>query len=170
MVTDRNGEPLAHEHAGGIGMGEPGGRRPERWSTPQLAALLDMDELELKKKLAESEREFVYLKRQLPPEQAAKVVQLNLPGVFLQREYRRYYPAAEVTAHVVGVTDVDDNGQEGIELAYQDWLTGKAGSRRVIKDRLGHVVEDIEKHSRATGGPRTDAVDRSRFNIWPSAN
>ena len=84
------------------------------------------------------------MKRQLPPERAAKVVQLNLPGIFLRREYRRYYPAAEVTAHVIGVTGVDDNGQEGIELAYQDWLSGKPGSRRVIKDRLGHVVEDIE--------------------------
>ncbi len=72
------------------------------------------------------------------------MVQLNLPGVFLRREYRRYYPAAEVAAHIVGVTGVDDNGQEGIELANQEWLSGKPGSRRVIKDRLGRVIEDIE--------------------------
>src|SRR6185436_1037013 len=78
------------------------------------------------------------------PEQAAKIVQLNLPGVFLQREYSRYYPAAEVTAHVVGFTGVDDNGQEGIELAYQEWLAGKRGSRRVIKDRLGRIIEDVQ--------------------------
>jgi cell division protein FtsI (penicillin-binding protein 3) len=110
----------------------------------KLARLLGMDATELRRRLADREREFVYLKRQLPPEQATKVVQLNLPGVFLQREYRRYYPAAEVTAHVVGFTGVDDNGQEGIELAYQEWLAGKRGSRRVIKDRLGRIIEDVE--------------------------
>lgn len=143
-VTDRNGEPLA--------LSTP---VESVWAVPEEAGLssdqrarltrvLGMDTAELKRKLAEPDRDFVYLKRQLPPERAAKVVQLNLPGIFLRREYRRYYPAAEVTAHVIGVTGVDDNGQEGIELAYQDWLSGKPGSRRVIKDRLGHVVEDIE--------------------------
>ena len=144
MVTDRNGEPLALSTPVESVWAAPADANLSAEQRAKLARLLGMDAAELKKKLAESEREFVYLKRQLPPEQTAKVVQLNLPGVFLQREYRRYYPAAEVTAHVVGVTGVDDNGQEGIELAYQDWLTGKAGSRRVIKDRLGHVVEDIE--------------------------
>jgi cell division protein FtsI (penicillin-binding protein 3) len=144
MVTDRNGEPLALSTPVESVWAAPADAILNAEQRAKLTRLLGMDATELKKKLAESEREFVYLKRQLPPEQAAKVVQLNLPGVFLQREYRRYYPAAEVTAHVVGVTGVDDNGQEGIELAYQDWLTGKAGSRRVIKDRLGHVVEDIE--------------------------
>ena len=144
MVTDRNGEPLALSTPVESVWAAPADADLSTEQRAKLTRLLGMEAGELKKKLAESEREFVYLKRQLPPEQAAKVVQLNLPGVFLQREYRRYYPAAEVTAHVVGVTGVDDNGQEGIELAYQDWLTGKAGSRRVIKDRLGHVVEDIE--------------------------
>ena len=144
MVTDRNGEPLALSTPVESVWAVPADADLSVEQRAKLTRLLGMDAAELKKKLAESDREFVYLKRQLPPEQAAKVVQLNLPGVFLQREYRRYYPAAEVTAHVVGVTGVDDNGQEGIELAYQDWLTGKAGSRRVIKDRLGHVVEDIE--------------------------
>jgi cell division protein FtsI (penicillin-binding protein 3) len=144
MVTDRNGEPLALSTPVESVWAAPADANLSAEQRAKLTRLLGMDAAELKKKLAESEREFVYLKRQLPPEQAAKVVQLNLPGVFLQREYRRYYPAAEVTVHVVGVTGVDDNGQEGIELAYQDWLTGKAGSRRVIKDRLGHVVEDIE--------------------------
>ncbi len=144
MVTDRNGEPLALSTPVESVWAAPADTNLSAEQRAKLTRLLGMDAAELKKKLAESEREFVYLKRQLPPEQAAKVVQLNLPGVFLQREYRRYYPAAEVTAHVVGVTGVDDNGQEGIELAYQHWLTGKAGSRRVIKDRLGHVIEDIE--------------------------
>ena len=144
MVTDRNGEPLALSTPVESVWVAPADANLSTEQRAKLTKLLGMDAAELKRKLAESDRDFVYLKRQLPPEQAAKVVQLNLPGVFLQREYRRYYPAAEVTAHVVGVTGVDDNGQEGIELAYQDWLSGRPGSRRVIKDRLGRVVEDVE--------------------------
>jgi cell division protein FtsI (penicillin-binding protein 3) len=143
-VTDRNGEPLALSTPVESVWAAPADADLNAEQRTKLIRLLGMDAADFKRKLAGSNRDFVYLKRQLPPEQAAKVVQLNLPGIFLQREFRRYYPAAEVTAHVVGVTGVDDNGQEGIELAYQDWLGGKAGSRRVIKDRLGRVVEDIE--------------------------
>jgi cell division protein FtsI (penicillin-binding protein 3) len=144
MVTDRNGEPLAVSTPVESVWASPADADLSAEQGVKLARLLGMDAAELRKRLADSEREFVYLKRQLPPEQATKVVQLNLPGVFLQREYRRYYPAAEVTAHVVGFTGVDDNGQEGIELAYQEWLAGKRGSRRVIKDRLGRIIEDVE--------------------------
>ena len=143
-VTDRNGEPLALSTPVESVWAAPADADLSVEQRAKLTRLLGIDPADLKRRLAESDRDFVYLKRRLPPQQAAKVVQLNLPGVFLQREYRRYYPAAEVTAHVVGVTGADDNGQEGIELAYQDWLSGKAGSRRVIKDRLGRVVEDIE--------------------------
>lgn len=144
MVTDRNGEPLAVSTPVESVWASPADASLSTEQRLKLARLLGTDPAELSRRLADREREFVYLKRQLPPEQAAKVVQLNLPGVFLQREYRRYYPAAEVTAHVVGFTGVDDNGQEGIELAYQEWLAGKRGSRRVIKDRLGRIVEDVE--------------------------
>jgi cell division protein FtsI (penicillin-binding protein 3) len=144
MVTDRNGEPLAVSTPVESVWASPADADLSAEQRVKLARLLGTDAAELRRRLADNEREFVYLKRQLPPEQAAKVVQLNLPGVFLQREYRRYYPAAEVTAHVVGFTGVDDNGQEGIELAYQEWLAGKRGSRRVIKDRLGRIIEDIE--------------------------
>ena len=144
MVTDRNGEPLAVSTPVESVWASPADADLSTGQRVKLARLLGVDVAELRRRLADSEREFVYLKRQLPPEQAAKVVQLNLPGVFLQREYRRYYPAAEVTAHVVGFTGVDDNGQEGIELAYQEWLAGKPGSRRVIKDRLGRIIEDVE--------------------------
>jgi cell division protein FtsI (penicillin-binding protein 3) len=143
-VTDRNGEPLALSTPVESVWAVPTDTDLSSDQRARLARVLGIDTADLKRKLAEPERDFVYLKRQLPPERAAKVVQLNLPGIFLRREYRRYYPAAEVTAHVVGVTGLDDNGQEGIELAYQDWLSGKPGSRRVIKDRLGQVVEDIE--------------------------
>ncbi len=144
MVTDRNGEPLAVSTPVESVWASPADADLSTDERVKLARLLGTDAAELRRHLFDSEREFVYLKRQLPPEQAAKVVQLNLPGVFLQREYRRYYPAAEVTAHVVGFTGVDDNGQEGIELAYQEWLAGKRGSRRVIKDRLGRIIEDVE--------------------------
>lgn len=144
MVTDRHGEPLAVSTPVESVWASPADADLSTGQRVELARLLGMDAAELRRRLADSEREFVYLKRQLPPEQATKVVRLNLPGVFLQREYRRYYPAAEVTAHVVGFTGVDDNGQEGIELAYQEWLAGKRGSRRVIKDRLGRIIEDVE--------------------------
>jgi cell division protein FtsI (penicillin-binding protein 3) len=144
MVTDRSGEPLALSTPVESVWASRGDANLTPSELAKLAKLLGMHAGDLKKRLSEDNSDFVYLKRQLPPEQAAKVVQLNLRGIFLQREYRRYYPAAEVTAHVVGVSGVDDNGQEGIELAYQDWLAGKPGSRRVIKDRLGHVIEDIE--------------------------
>ena len=96
------------------------------------------------KKSANREREFVYLKRRISPEFAAKVMSLEIPGIFLQREYKRFYPAGDVTAHLVGFTGIDDNGQEGFELAQNSLLSGKAGSRRVIQDRQGHIVEDLE--------------------------
>ena len=108
-----------------------------------LAALLEIDVREMNRKLA-SDREFVYLKRQISPEVADKIALLNLPGIHDQREYRRYYPTAEVTAHMLGFTGTEDIGQEGVELAFQATLAGKPGSRRVIKDRRGQIVEDVE--------------------------
>ncbi len=108
-----------------------------------LAALLEMDVRELNRRLA-AEKDFVFIKRQIPPDVAEKVAALALPGIHQQREYRRYYPAGEVTAHMLGFTGVDDRGQEGIELAFDDQLAGRPGSRRVIKDRLGRIVEDVE--------------------------
>ncbi len=110
----------------------------------KLAKLLQMDVADLKHKLADTSREFVYLKRHLPPALAAKIVELDIPGVFLKREYRRHYPAAEELAHVIGFTNIDNKGQEAIELAFENKLRGKPGSRRVLKDRKGHIVEDIE--------------------------
>jgi cell division protein FtsI (penicillin-binding protein 3) len=112
---------------------------------------------ELTKKLADTRREFVYLKRQLPPDEAARVVALGVPGVFLQREHRRYYPAGEVTAHLIGFTDVDGRGREALELAFEQQLAGRPGSRRVIKDRLGQIVEDMES-IRAPQNGRTLAL------------
>ncbi len=108
-----------------------------------LAKLLGMSEHDLRKKL-DSDRTFVYLKRQVEPDVTDKIAALNVPGIGTRREYKRYYPDGEVMAHVVGFTNVEDVGQEGMELAFQKNLTGINGSRRVIKDRLGRIVEDIE--------------------------
>jgi cell division protein FtsI (penicillin-binding protein 3) len=144
MITDRNGEPLAISTPVESVWASPADVEIAPEKQKQLAALLEIDKTEVGKRLRENGKEFVYLKRQISPELAAKVVQLGIPGVFLQREYRRYYPAGDVMAHILGFTGVEDNGQEGLELAYQDWLSGKPGSRRVIKDRLGRIVEDVE--------------------------
>jgi len=143
-ITDRHGEPLAISTAVESVWTSPGDFDATDEQKRRLARLIGIDFAELDRRIADPKREFVYLRRQLPPEQAAKVVELNIPGVFLQREYRRFYPAGEVTAHIVGMTDIDDKGQEGIELAMQETLAGQKGSRRVIKDRLGRIVEDVE--------------------------
>ncbi|HJW53956.1 MAG TPA: penicillin-binding protein 2 [Burkholderiaceae bacterium] len=109
----------------------------------ELALLLDMSEHDLRKKL-DSDRSFVYLKRQVEQETADKIVKLGIAGIQTRKEYKRFYPEGEVMAHVVGFTNVEDAGQDGMELAAQKSLAGIIGSRRVIKDRLGRIVEDIE--------------------------
>jgi cell division protein FtsI (penicillin-binding protein 3) len=143
-ITDRFGEPLAVSTPVESVWASPSEAVLAPAQLRALARLLDLAPDLLQRRLGEKGREFVYLKRHLPPELATKVVQLGLPGIGLKREYRRFYPAGEATAHLLGFTDVDDRGQEGLELAYQSTLAGKPGSRRVIKDRLGHVVEDVE--------------------------
>ncbi len=109
----------------------------------ELARLLEMSDQELHKKL-DSDRSFVYLKRQVEQDTADKILKLGISGIATRKEYKRFYPEGEVMAHVVGFTNVEDAGQEGMELAFQKNLAGVTGSRRVIKDRLGHIVEDIE--------------------------
>lgn len=145
MILDRNGEPLA--------VSTPVN---SIWATPRkvlssgvdlspLADIIDITVADLVNMLKDRiGRDFVYIKRQLDPETAARVARLDIPGISLDREFRRYYPAGEVTAHIVGFTNVDDVGQEGLELAYNDWLKGTPGSKRVLKDRLGRVVENVE--------------------------
>src|SRR5476649_1344206 len=108
-----------------------------------LAKLLDMSDDELKKKL-DSDRGFVYLKRQVEQDVADQITKLGIDGIQTRKEYKRFYPQGEVATHVVGFTNVEDAGQEAMELAQQKTLVGMPGSRRVIKDRLGHIVEDIE--------------------------
>ncbi|KQP16150.1 penicillin-binding protein 2 [Pseudorhodoferax sp. Leaf265] len=109
----------------------------------QLAKLLDMPIADLNKRLEDEDKTFVWLRRQVDAPIAQQIMALKIKGVHERPEYKRHYPEGESSAHVVGFTNVEDQGQEGVELAFQHELLGKAGSRRVIKDRLGRVVEDI---------------------------
>jgi cell division protein FtsI (penicillin-binding protein 3) len=151
-ILDRNGEALAVSTPVKSIWVIPEDVNASRAQKKRLAGLLGLDARELQKKLAETSRDFVYLKRQIAPDTADKVEALGIPGVYQQREYRRYYPGGEVTAHLVGFTGVDDAGQEGVELAFQSSLAGQPGSRRVIKDRLGRIVEDVESIRAAQDG------------------
>lgn len=144
MITDRHGEPLAISTPVESIWASPPDVKISKDQLKALAKLLDLKPESIDSKLANNPREFVYIKRRIPPELAAQVMRLGIPGIFMQREYRRYYPAGEVSAHIVGFTGVDEIGREGFELAAQDWLSGKTGSRRVIKDRQGRIVEDLE--------------------------
>ena len=151
-ILDRNGEVLAVSTPVKSVWAIPGEVQVSRRELARLAGLLEMSPGEIDRRLADTSRDFVFLKRQIPPEVAERVANLRIPGVFQNREYRRYYPNGEVTAHVLGFTGADDIGQEGVELAFQEVLSGKPGSRRVIKDRLGQTVEDIESIKAARDG------------------
>jgi cell division protein FtsI (penicillin-binding protein 3) len=150
-ITDRHGEALAISTPVKSVWAIPEEVRFSSQQRARLAALLEMPPQEIDKRLNES-TSFVYLKRQIPPEAAERVSELHVPGLFQNREYRRYYPGGEVMAHMLGFTGADDAGQEGIELAFQSTLAGKSGSRRVIKDRMGQIVEDMESIREAQNG------------------
>jgi cell division protein FtsI (penicillin-binding protein 3) len=151
-ILDRHGEALAISTPVQSVWAIPEDVNATPAQLKQLAALLGADAPELRKRLADGSRDFVYLKRQIAPEQAEQVARLGLSGIHQHREFRRYYPGGEVTAHLVGFTGLDEAGQEGIELAHQASLGGAPGSRRVIKDRLGQVVEDVESIRAAQDG------------------
>jgi cell division protein FtsI (penicillin-binding protein 3) len=142
-ITDRNGQVLASSVPVKAVWAIP---EDVLESTPQqlraLAGLLDMSDRELRKKL-DSDRGFVYLKRQVEQETVDKILKLGIAGIETRKEYKRFYPEGEAMAHVVGFTNVEDAGQDGMELSAQASLAGVTGSRRVIKDRLGRIVEDI---------------------------
>ena len=144
VITDRNGEPLA--------VSTP---VQSLWANPQILANQQQHWQALAKALQTSpkslaekiesyrNKEFMYLQRRMPPGEAQKVLNLSVPGVYARQEYQRFYPAGEVMAHLVGFTNIDDNGQEGLELAYDSWLQGTPGSKRIIKDLKGRVIEDV---------------------------
>ena len=145
-LMDRNGEQLAISTPVDSIWAEP--RKvliEDKKYLLALARFLDMPQQKLKKFLNDRiKRDFVYLKRHAHPSLVEEIKNLGVKGVSTQSEYKRYYPAAEVTAHIIGYTNVDDQGQEGIELAYDKILRGKPGKKRVLKDRLGRIVRNIE--------------------------
>lgn len=144
-ITDRNGEPLAISTPVDSIWANPKELASAIDKVPKLAKILGLDSQTLMRRITRSmEREFLYLKRHLSPKTAQAVLALKLPGVNVQREYRRYYPAGEVTGHLIGFTNIDDAGQEGLELAFNHWLAGESGLKRVLKDRLGRSVENVE--------------------------
>ncbi len=143
-ISDRNGEPLAISTPVDSIWANPQQFAPSIDKVPQLARALGVDSQILMRRITRSMgKEFLYLKRHLNPDQAADVLALKLPGINVQREYRRYYPASEVTGHLVGFTNIDDEGQEGLELAFNHWLAGESGAKRVLKDRLGRSIENV---------------------------
>lgn len=159
-ITDRNGQVLASSVPVKAIWAIPDDvlEAPQQKIT-DLANLLGMSDAELRKKL-DSDRQFVYLKRQVEQEVADKITALGIAGIETRKEYKRFYPEGEVMAHVVGFTNVEDVGQEGIELASEKNLAGRTGSRRVIKDRLGRIVEDIESiHEPHDGKELTLSID-----------
>ncbi len=152
-ITDRNGEPIAVSTPVDSIWANPSRllEAQDRWA--ELARALERDPQSLRRRIEKhAQREFVYLRRHMRPAQAEQVLGLEIPGVHALREYRRYYPAGEVAAHLVGFTDIDDRGQEGMELAYDHWLAGADGAKRVLKDRLGKTVQDVESIRRPRQG------------------
>lgn len=145
LITDRRGEPLAVSTSVVTLWADPRALPADARQLEPLARQLGVPVRDLlERRERNAAREFMYLARQWTPEDAAKVLALGIPGVDSREEFKRYYPAGEVAAQLIGFTNVDDRGQEGIELAYDQWLAGAPGERRVIRDRKGQVIKDIE--------------------------
>ncbi|MUV13795.1 peptidoglycan D,D-transpeptidase FtsI family protein [Noviluteimonas gilva] len=162
MITDRNGEPLAVSTPVESIWANPQLllKSPER--IPELAKALGVPADHLARKLSQrASKEFVYLQRRMRPEAAQAIVKLGTPGVFSQREYRRFYPQGDAVAHVLGFTNIDDSGQEGLELAFDEWLRGTPGAEKVIRDRRGRIVENVDLVRAALPGKDlTLSIDR----------
>jgi len=153
LVTDRNGEPLAVSTPVTTLWANPKEMQASKERWPQLAAALGQNAQQLTERLTQqASKEFIYLVRGLTPEQGQHVLDLKVPGVYGLEEFRRFYPAGDVTAHMVGFTDLDDHGREGVELAYDEWLAGVPGKRQVIKDRRGRLIKDIQVTKNAKAG------------------
>ncbi len=146
MILDRTGIPLAISTPLDSIWVNPRQFNATAGQRKSIANDLGLDLKQMNSRIKSSfiaGKEFIYLKRMNSPALGEKIKQLHAKGVFIQREYKRYYPEAEVAAHVVGLTNVDDRGQEGLELAYDSWLSGKDGMKKVLKDRLGHVIKNV---------------------------
>jgi cell division protein FtsI (penicillin-binding protein 3) len=166
IISDRNGEPLAVSvpvdavWADPVAIFKAGGLvERERWYA--LADVLGIKRSELLKKIEENQtRRFIYLQRQVSPAMANYIRELKLAGVGLKAESRRYYPAGEASAHLIGVTGIDGHGLEGVERSYDKWLTGEAGKQVIRKDRYGRVVENISLEEREEGKPLALTIDQ----------
>src|SRR5579863_9504320 len=144
-ITDRYGEPLAVSTPVDSIWVNPSELALATDQIPRLAKALGLDRQELARRITRNlAREFLYLARHRQPAEAAQIKALGIAGVYTSREYRRYYPAGEVSGHLVGFTNVDDAGQEGLELAFDHWLAGEDGAKRVIQDRYGRIVQNVE--------------------------
>jgi cell division protein FtsI (penicillin-binding protein 3) len=143
QILDRNGEPLAISTPVVTIWANPKEAVAARGRWRELAKPLGLSLDALSERLAHQGRRFVYLRRHLPPAEAEAILALKIPGIYGQREYRRFYPAGEVTAHILGFTDIDDHGQEGVELAYDQWLSGTPGSKKVLKGLTGKIIREI---------------------------
>jgi cell division protein FtsI (penicillin-binding protein 3) len=153
LITDRNGEPLAVSTPVTTLWANAKEMQTAKEKWPALAVALGQDPKALAERLeAQANKEFIYLVRGLTPEQGQSVLDLKVPGVYGIEEFRRFYPAGEVTAHMVGFTDIDDHGREGVELAYDEWLAGVPGKRQVIKDRRGRLIKDVQVTKNAKAG------------------
>ncbi|MBX2837018.1 MAG: penicillin-binding protein 2 [Gammaproteobacteria bacterium] len=146
MLLDRHGEPLAVSTPIQSVWAVPDEivEHPEEFQ--KLSELLDLDFAQAYKtaqRMTDQGREFMYVKRHIPPALANQVMELEVAGVSLQREFRRYYPSGKAAAHVIGFTDIDDVGREGLEMAYDGWLQGSPGLRKVVRDLNGHEIADI---------------------------
>jgi len=145
IIFDRNGEPLAVSTPVVSAWLDPTQTDISANDIARLASVIGMDRRELATKLNQyAHREFMYIKRRVAPQLAEQIARLDIDGIRFVREYRRYYPAGETTAHVVGITNVDDQGQEGAELAYEGELKSVQGRKLVLKDRSGQAVKDVE--------------------------
>jgi len=162
MITDRNGEPLAVSTPVESVWANPKELLKHADRLPELADALGIPREVLTQSIAQrAGKEFVFLRRRINPDDAEAVVARGIPGVYKQREFRRFYPHGEVMAHVLGFTNIDDHGQEGLELAFDQWLTGKPGAQRVIRDRRGHIVENVDLIRAAEPGKDiTLSIDR----------
>ena len=162
MIVDRNGEPLAVSTPVESVWANPKELLQHADRLPELAEALGVPQDVLEQSISQrADKEFVFLRRRINPDDAEAVVKRGIPGVYKQREFRRFYPHGEVMAHVLGFTNIDDHGQEGLELAFDDWLTGKPGAQRVIRDRRGHIVENVDLIRAAEPGKDvTLSIDR----------
>ncbi|MDP4745553.1 MAG: penicillin-binding transpeptidase domain-containing protein [Porticoccaceae bacterium] len=155
LITDRNGEPLAVSTPVTTLIANP--QRVQELATPEhiarLAKAMNISVAQLEGRFKRyRNKSFMYLERQLPSAQAERILDLRIPGVFGRQEYKRFYPAGEVTAQLVGFTDINDDGQEGMELAYNAVLTGESGAKKVVKDLTGRVIKDISLVKPASPG------------------